>query len=166
MSAPNVFDPDFDEPREHAGFDTRRARIGRQVETERLGASVFEIPPGQAAYPYHFHLAEEELLILLRGTLALRTPAGWGEMGEGEVFSFRVGEAGAHQVLNQGEVPALLLAISTQSGPDVVIYADSNKLGAFERRPEGGGLYEVYRREDAVGYWERESPPEPPGASG
>jgi hypothetical protein len=46
--------------------------------------------------------------------------------------------------------------------PDIVIYPDSDKLGANERLPEGGGLSELYRRSDSVGYWDGESPPEPP----
>ena len=38
-------------------------------------------------------------------------------------------------------------------------YPDSGKIGCFERRPEGGGLYELHLRENAVGYYEGESPP-------
>jgi hypothetical protein len=52
-----------------------------------------------------------------------------------------------------------VLAVSTQK-PDVVIYPDSGKLGAFERVPEGGGLYKLFRMDDEVDYWEGETPPE------
>jgi len=45
--------PEFDEPREREGFRARRARIGQQLATERLGISLWELPAGQAAYPYH-----------------------------------------------------------------------------------------------------------------
>jgi uncharacterized cupin superfamily protein len=159
----NIYNPDFDEPRERDGFRVRRARIGRQAGTRDLGASLWEIPPGQAAYPYHWHLAEEELIVVLEGTLRLRAPAGWTRLERGDVVSFPVGEQGGHQVLNDGTAPALMLALSTQR-PDVVIYPDSGKLGAFERRPEGGGLYELFKLDDAVDYWEGEEPPEPPPA--
>jgi hypothetical protein len=27
------------------------------------------------------------------------------------------------------------------------------KIGAFERRPDGGGLYKIFRADDAVDYW-------------
>jgi uncharacterized cupin superfamily protein len=157
----NIFDPQFDEERDWDGFRAHRARIGRQLRTERIGASFWELPPGEAAYPYHYHLAEEELLVILSGRPALRTPDGWRDLEPGEAVSFPTGENGAHQLVNRGDEPVRFVAVSTQSGPDVVIQPDSDKVGAFERRPEGGGLRVWFRREDEVGYMEGESRPEP-----
>ena len=64
---PNLRRPQFDEPRSHPGFACRRARLGHQLATTRIGVSLWELPPGEAAYPYHFHLGEEEVLIVLEG---------------------------------------------------------------------------------------------------
>lgn len=156
---PNIATPHFDETRDHGGFGHRRARIGRQAGAERLGASLFEVPPGMAAYPYHWHLGEEELLFVLAGTPTLRTPAGTRELEQGEVVSFPRGEQGGHQVVNDGEHTVRFLTVSTSGDPDVVIYPDSDKVGAFERLPQGGGLYALFRRGDAVDYFEGESAP-------
>ena len=158
--APNLFEPEFDEPREVEGFRARRARIGRQAGSEKLGASVWELEPGQAAYPYHWHLAEEELLVVTGGTPSLRTPAGWRELAEGEVVAFPRGEEGGHQLVNRSGATVRFIAFSTQPGPDIVMYPDSGKVGAYERRPEGGGLRELFRLRDAVDYHEGETPPE------
>jgi hypothetical protein len=106
--------PDFDEPREQEGFRAQRARISRQAGAERLGLSLWEVPPGQAAYPYHAHLTEEELGFL---------------------------------------------AFSPNGEPDVILQLDSGKIGAVERRPDGGGLRVWFRREDQVEYYEGESSP-------
>lgn len=157
--APNVNQPDFDEPREMEGFRARRARVGRQAGSEKLGASIWELPPGQAAYPYHWHLTEEELLVVLQGTPHLRTPEGWRELAEGEVVAFLRGEEGGHQVMNRTDDTVRFLAFSTQPGPDIVMYPDSGKVGAFERRPDGGGFHELFRVEDAVDYYDGETPP-------
>jgi uncharacterized cupin superfamily protein len=156
---PNLDDPQFDEQRDRDGFRARRARIGHQLGTERLGISQWELPPGEAAYPYHLHLAEEELLIVLSGTPALRTPDGWRDLAEGEVVSFPRGEAGAHQVVNRSDATVRFLAISTHGDPDIVIYPDSNKLGAAERLPKGGGLRTFFRLDDVVDYYDGEQPP-------
>jgi uncharacterized cupin superfamily protein len=144
--------PLFDEPREHPGFTCRRARLGRQAGTEKLGLSLWELPAGESAYPYHWHLAEEELVVVLEGRPSLRTPDGWRELDQGEVVAFPVGERGAHQVVNRTDATVRFLALSNQQ-PDIVVYADSGKVGAFERRPEGGGLYKIFRADDAVDYW-------------
>ena len=156
---PNIDDPEFDEQRDHDGFRALRARIGQQLGTERLGISLWELPPGEAAYPYHWHLVEEELVIVLDGTPSLRTPKGWRDVPEGEVLSFLTGEDGAHQFVNRTEQTVRLLAISTHGDPEIAIYPDSGKLGASERRPRGGGLRKSFRLEDAVDYWDGETPP-------
>ena len=110
---PNIFDPDFDEPREHEGFLARRARVSRQAGSVRLGMSLWELDPGQAAYPYHFHVTEEELLVVLSGSLSLRTPEGTRPLAEGEVVAFLAGEQGAHQLVNRGEQTVRFLSISS-----------------------------------------------------
>jgi uncharacterized cupin superfamily protein len=157
--AVNIFRPHFDEERDWEGFRAHRARLGHQLGTQRLGASFWELPPGQAAYPYHFHYAEEELLVVLEGRPSLRTPDGWRELESGEVVAFPTGSDGAHQLVNRTDEPVRFLAVSTQSGPDVVVQPDSGKVGAFERRPEGGGLRVWFRGDDEVSYLDGEEPP-------
>ena len=158
MTTVTISRPVFDETREHPGFNCRRARIGRQAGSEKVGASLWELPAGQAAYPYHWHLAEEELLIVLQGEPSLRTPDGWRELGEGEVVSFPCGERGAHQLVNRGSEPVRFLAVSNQQ-PDAVVRPDSETIGVFERRPEGGGLYAHFRLDDKIDYFEGEESP-------
>ena len=93
------------------------------------------MPPGEAAYPYHAHLTEEELVIVLEGAPSLRTPSGWRDLEQGEVVSFLRGEPGMLAALRQ------------------------RVQGAFERLPAGGGLRLWFRREDEVDYYDGESPP-------
>jgi uncharacterized cupin superfamily protein len=155
----NVFEPDFDEPREQEGFRALRARIGYQLGCERLGASVWELEPGEAAYPFHYHLSEEELVMVLDGRPSLRTPEGWRILETGEAVSFARGERGAHQLVNRGSERVRFLAISTNGEPDLVIYPDSAKLGAAERLPAGGGFRKYFRLDSEVDYYDRETPP-------
>ena len=155
----NINEPEFDEVRDHPGFRALRARVGKQAGSERLGASVWEVPPGEAAYPYHLHLGEEELVIVLAGRPSLRSPAGWRELEPGEVVSFPRGEAGAHQIANRTAETVRFLAISTNGDPDIVLYPDSGKVGAAERQPTDGGFRQFFRIADAVDYYDSEQPP-------
>jgi uncharacterized cupin superfamily protein len=157
---PNINDPAFDEPREHPGFRCSRARVSRQAGSERLGLSLWEVPPGEAAYPYHYHLTEEELILVLEGAPSLRTHDGWRELRRGEVVAFLRGEHGGHQLVNRTAETVRFLAFSTSAEPDVVMYPDSGKLGAFERLPDGSGLRAMFRLGDTVDYHDGERPPE------
>ena len=155
---PNVYEPSFDERRgAPAGFRCRRAWLGREAGSERLGLSLWELPPGEAAYPYHYHHGDEELLVGLEGEGRLRTPQGWRDLARGEVISFLPGEAGAHQLVATGDGPLRFLAFSTAGDPDITVYPDSGKLAASVRRP--GGFRGVYRLADEADYFEGESPP-------
>jgi uncharacterized cupin superfamily protein len=158
---PNIYQPLFEDGERPPGFRSRRARIGYELGSELIGCSFWEIPPGEAAYPYHFHFADEEVVIVIRGRPTLRTSHGFRELEEGEAVRFPLGEEGAHQVLNRTDETVTFLALSSHGRPDVVIYPDSNKLGVGERLPRGGGLRAFFRREHAVDYWDREEPADP-----
>lgn len=156
---PNIDNPVFDEPREHSGFRCSRARLSRQAGSDRLGLSLWDLPPGEAAYPYHYHLAEEELVVVLKGQPSLRTPDGWRELQEGEVVPFLRGERGAHQIVNRTQSAVRFLAFSTNGEPDIVIRPDSGTINACERLPDGGGLRAIFRMQDAIDYYDGEVPP-------
>lgn len=161
----NVYEPELEPSEEREGFNFRAAQVGRQAGSERLGASLYEIDPGNATFPYHCHLANEELLIVLEGRPHLRTPDGWRQLDQGEVVAFPVGERGAHQVANRTGSPVRILMLSEMRSPEITLYPDSGKVGARERPPGSGlqGLRSSFRMGDGVDYWDGERPPEVQG---
>jgi uncharacterized cupin superfamily protein len=163
MPAPSITSPHFDQDRHApAGFRALRALLARQAGAEGLGLSLWELPAGEAAYPYHFHLLDEELIVVLEGRPTLRTPAGWRELALGEVVSFPTGERGAHQLVNWSSATVRFLSFSTSGTPDVVLYPDSGKLAAAERRPDGYRLRIEIPEQTGVDYWQGEKPPHKP----
>jgi uncharacterized cupin superfamily protein len=160
----NVFEPEFDERGERKGFSWRGTQVGRHSGSERLGASLYEVDPGSSTYPYHYHLANEELLIVLRGRPHLRTSDGWRQLDEGDVVAFPVGQQGAHQVLNRTAEAVRFLIVSEMRDPEIAVYPDSDKIGVREHAPGSGreGLRSNFRADDELDYWEGETPPEGP----
>jgi len=67
------------------------AKSTRLPRGDVLGASVYELPPGGRS-TYHFHHGSEEILVVLRGRLTLRTPDGERELEAGEVVHFPSGK--------------------------------------------------------------------------
>ena len=161
---PNIFESDFDESGGREGFRWRGSSLAYRAGSERLGASIYEIEPGNSSFPYHYHLANEELLFVLKGRPHLRTPAGWQQLAEGEVVAFPIGERGAHPLANKTEEPVRFVMVSEMVSPEIAIYPDSGKVGVREHAPGSGreGLRENFKSADAVDYWQGEAPPEGP----
>lgn len=156
---PNIEEPDFELRDGPPGFRAKRARIGYELECETVGVSLWELPPGEAAYPYHFHYSDEEVVIVLHGRPTLRSPEGERVLEQGEAVRFPVGPEGAHQLYNPGEETVRFLALSSSGHPDIVVMPDSNKISPAERNPRGEGLKVYFDRDDEVGYWQGEVPP-------
>jgi uncharacterized cupin superfamily protein len=64
-----------DDLHEEDGY--RRARLAEQAGADHLGLTVYELPPGTGMH-LDYHLQREELLVVLEGTVAVRTGDGWG----------------------------------------------------------------------------------------
>jgi uncharacterized cupin superfamily protein len=133
-------------PMELTADGLRAARIAERAGAEHLGASVYELRPGEEMV-FHYHVQREELLIVLQGRLSLRTADGWEELPEGEVVAFPRGERGAHGYRNDGDEPARVLMVSEMKGPNISVYPDTNQVGIFDagQRAERrfGALFDV-----------------------
>ena len=124
----------------------RAARVAERAGAEHLGASLYELQPGEEMV-FHYHVQREELLIVLEGRLSLRSATGWEELPEGEVVAFPRGERGAHGYRNDGDGRVRVLMISEMNGPNISVYPDTNQIGVFDagRRAERrfGALFNV-----------------------
>jgi uncharacterized cupin superfamily protein len=136
------------------GFRSGRFKIGPEVGAEETGASVYELPPGEALCPYHYEYAEEEWLLVLEGRAAVRTPEGTEELGPFEMTFFPKGPAGAHQIRNDGDAPVRVLMWSTVVYPAATAYPDSDKVAVWT----GDGAEDVIvERSSNVDYFHGES---------
>ncbi len=121
---------------------------------------MFELPPGQHSFPYHLHHANEELLIVLEGSVGVRSKDGERALERGESALFPTGEDGAHQIVNRSEQPARIIVLSTMIEPDITEFPDTGKVGLFAGAPPGGSAprtLQAFLRGDAeVDYFEGE----------
>ena len=125
---PNLLEPHWDTEQQQAAFRWRRARIGRQAGSQKLGASLYELPAGASSWPLHIHHANEELIVVLAGCLILRTLDGERELQAGEVVACPAGRRGAHRLDNRTGETARVLVVSTMIAPELNEYPDSGKL--------------------------------------
>ncbi len=79
---------------EHEGYEYTRRYFVRRGEARQCVVSVYEIPPGKSAYPYHYHVKDEETFYIISGEGTLRTPGASAPSGPGSCCSSRRGRAG------------------------------------------------------------------------
>jgi uncharacterized cupin superfamily protein len=150
----NLLTTGYDYPADNPdGYRRGHARVGQAIGSRRIGGTVYELPPGESAWPYHYELGDEEWLIVLAGVLTVRHPEGEDELEAGDVVCFRAGPEGAHKLTNRGAEPVRMLIVSTRTFPAVAVYPDSDKIGVFT---EGRADNIMVRREAGVGYWDGE----------
>ena len=135
-----------------AGFRAREAQTGGLLGAAMLGATLYELDPGESTAPYHYEYGREEWLLVLSGTPTLRHLGGKDTLEAGDVVCFVEGPDGAHLVLNQAASMTRVLMFSTQGDPGTVHYPDSGKLLVRE----GNGRWYVFREGDQVDYWDGE----------
>jgi uncharacterized cupin superfamily protein len=159
----HVNEADVEERTVEHGDDVefRRKKLGEAAGGEQLGASLYELPPGTRAWPYHYHTRNEEALYVLAGEGTLRHGDEERPLRTGDYVAFRSGEADAHRVVNDSDDVLRYLVVSTMDQPDVLGYPDSGKVGVYAGSPPGGAksarvLSGFFRPEDAVDFWEGE----------
>lgn len=124
------------------------------VAGEHLGASLYEVPPGERTWPYHYELGNEELLVVIAGRPTLRDPNGERELQAGDSVLFPSGPAGAHQIINRTQDPARVLVVSNFAMPRAAVQPDSGKIMVRWSAEADDRL--LFRQDDAVDYWEGE----------
>jgi uncharacterized cupin superfamily protein len=136
------------------GYRAGMARFGPQIGATMLGASIYDLPPGQSNCPYHYEYGNEEWLVVLEGRLTLRHPEGEAELGRGDVVCFPDGPEGAHKLTNRSDSNVRVLMFSTMNEPSASVYPDSDKIGIW---PADRRDHILVRRESGVDYWDGET---------
>lgn len=137
-------------------YDSTGVRLAPGTDAQKLGASYDVIAPGKRACPYHFHHAQEEMFVILKGCGTLRVAGEMLPVREGDVIFIPPGEALPHQLINTSEADLAYLSISTQERPELCVYPDSAKTMVISSDAEGNRRTQVTRQEDSRDYWEGE----------
>jgi len=154
MRRVNLTDPELQfDPEDPPGFRAGMFRPGPQLGATETGASLYEIPPGEAVCPYHYEYGEDEWVVVLSGRPSVRTPEGTEELAPLDLVFFPKGPEGAHQVRNDSDEPARVVMWSTIVTPSATAYPDSDKVGVWTGYKSEDVMV---RRSSAVEYFDGE----------
>ena len=136
----------------HDGYEYFKKVVLSGENGDKCNVSVYEIPPGKSAYPYHYHFQSEEVFYIISGTGILRTPEGETEVTSGDILVFPACEEGAHKLTNSSKTEMLIyIDFDTYHSPEVSFMPDSNKSVVY-----GHGLKKIIKNSTEVDYYEGE----------
>ena len=113
-----------------AGIQLARRCVGTKIGADKIGASLYELAPGERTFPYHYEYPREEWLIVVAGSrrCAFRTES----TRCGPATSSASGKARRERtVRNDTDEPVRVLIASTKSDPAAPSIRDSGKIGIW-----------------------------------
>jgi uncharacterized cupin superfamily protein len=122
------------------------SRVGRDY---RVGVAIEELEPGRQTAPFHYHMLEEEHVLLLEGELTLRLGEERFRMKAGDYVCFPAGRKLGHCLTNEGTATCRYVIIGENNPHEVSVYPDSNKV-------QVRWLDERYDRAAKRDYWDGE----------
>lgn len=137
---------------EHYGYEYYKRELLPKENAKQCAISVYEIPPGKSAYPYHYHTKNEEAFYIISGNGILKTPKGDKEVSAGEFLFFPANEKGAHKLTNTSDTEMLIyIDFDTHNEIDVAFYPDSGKIGVW-----GMNINQIFKVNQQVEYYDGE----------
>lgn len=112
--------------------------VSRELGLTQLGASYFEVKPGEAAFAMHVHYLEDEIIYVIEGEGTYRFGLDEYPVKAGDFLSAPAGRAElAHQLRNTGNSTLKYLCISNLPETNVVELPELGILRISSRKPGG-----------------------------
>ena len=105
------------------------------------------LPPGNQANQAHYHLLEEEHLLVLEGHMTVQLGAAKHEVGPGSYVCFPAGQRVPHSLFNHTDLPCRYLILGNVQQHDVMVYPDTARVHVKLTQAS-------YRMAPTLTYWE------------
>ena len=142
-------------------FGASIGEIGEVIGSKGLGAMYVRVEQGKRAFPFHNHLAADEMFIILEGSGIYRFGDQEIPVKAGDVCAApKGGPETAHQLINSGDSTLAYIGISTMPDPDIVEYPDSGKFSVTGIAPGldfwSAHFRHIGRKSESYEYWDGE----------
>lgn len=105
----------------------------------KCSANFVEVEPGNTAYGYHWHEANEEEFYIISGEASVKTENGEIRLKQGDAIFFPADVKGSHVISNPSETEKLVyLDFGTANRPDIVHFTGTQSGMAIS---EDGKIY-------------------------
>ena len=99
-------------------------RLGDAGGLTQFGVNLVTLEPGAMSSLRHWHMAEDEFVMVTEGTCIMVTDAGEEVMEAGDCAAFPAGNADGHHFLNRSDRVARFLVVGSKAKREVATYSD------------------------------------------
>lgn len=131
----------------HGRFGSRFRQLSNYGGGSHVGVAMEELAPGQQSNMRHYHMLEEEHVLVLEGSMTVLLGDDKYEISAGSYVCFPAGQKVGHALVNNGSSICRYLLIGERNPHDVIVYPDTGRVGV---RLTGEG----YRQSATMEYWE------------
>ena len=104
------------------------------------------LPPGRQANQLHYHLLEEEHVLVLEGSMTVRLGDARHVVHAGHYVCFPAGQKVGHALVNHTDAPCRYLVLGNPQKHDVAIFPETGRVGV---KLTGEGYHGT-----PMGYWD------------
>ncbi len=124
----------------------RSLRLGDAGGLTQFGVNIVILAPGAKSSLRHWHLHEDEFVMILEGECALIQDAGETLMQVGDCAAFPAGNPDGHCFVNTTAAEARFLVVGTKAPREVATYSDIDLMVTIE------GKRAVFTHKDGSAY--------------
>jgi uncharacterized cupin superfamily protein len=121
-------------------------RLGQAGGLTQFGVNIVILAPGAMSSLRHWHLHEDEFVMVTEGEFVMITDAGEEVMRPGDCAAFPAGVADGHHFINRSDAPARFLVVGTKAPREVGTYSDVDLMVVVE------GSTATFTRKDGSAY--------------
>jgi len=103
-------------------------RLGDASGLTQYGANIVRLEPGALSSLRHYHMAQDEFVMITEGACTLIDDDGEHDMLPGDCASFPAGDANGHHLVNNSDAPAAFLVVGTHTPTETAYYSDIDMM--------------------------------------
>lgn len=113
----------------------------------QISVSMEVLEPGRQANQAHYHLVEEEHVLVLEGRLTVMLGDRAYELGPDHYVCFPAGQRVGHALINRSDAPCRYLVLGNPQPHDVAVHTETGRV-SVKLMGEG------FRQDAPLGYWD------------
>jgi len=126
-----------------AGDGRSGQALGDAGGLTQYGVNLVRMEPGAISSLRHYHMEQDEFVMVTEGTCTLIDDDGEHELHAGECATFPAGDANGHHLKNASDTPAAFLVVGTRTSTETAYYSDLDMMvtvkdGVFDFTRQNG----------------------------